>query len=112
MTIYVDALVRNGWKLRGHTVMNCHLFSDVGVDELHAFAERIGMRRAWFQDQRIPHYDLTAARRRLAIACGAVEVNRRQDVEILAPDRGAEDMNEFTLRYRPAPDAEEKEFKE
>ena len=28
----------------------------------------------------------------------------------LAPDRGAEDLSEFTLRYRPAPDAEEKEF--
>ncbi len=56
MTIYVDPLMGHGWKLHGHTVHNCHLFSDTAVDELHAFAERIGMDRTWFHDQRIPHY--------------------------------------------------------
>ncbi len=48
MTIFVDPLMGHGLKLRGHTVHNCHLFSDTDVDELHAFAERIGMDRTWF----------------------------------------------------------------
>lgn len=82
MTIYVDPLMGHGWKLHGHTVHNCHLFSDADVDELHAFAERMGMRRERFQDKRIPHYDLTPTRRRLAVACGAVKVDLRQAVDL------------------------------
>lgn len=82
MTIYVDPLMSHGWKLRGHAVQNCHLFSDAGDDELHAFAERIGMKRAWFQAKSVPHYDLTPSRRKCAVACGAVEVDRRQAVDL------------------------------
>ncbi len=82
MTIYVDPLMGHGWKLHGDTVENCHMFTDTNIDELHAFAERIGMRRERFQDKRIPHYDLTPAHRRLALACGAVEVDLRQAVEL------------------------------
>ncbi|HKQ24132.1 MAG TPA: DUF4031 domain-containing protein [Burkholderiales bacterium] len=82
MTIYVDALMKHGWNLRGYMVRSCHLFTDGQIDELHAFAERIGMRREWFQPKSTPHYDLTARRRRLAVACGAVEVDRRQAVAI------------------------------
>ncbi len=88
MTIYVDPLMGHGWKLRGHTVHNCHLFSDAGVDELHAFAERIGMKRERFQDKRIPHYDLTSTLRRLAVSCGAVEVDLRHAVDLWARIQG------------------------
>ncbi len=84
MTIYVDPLMGHGWKLHGHTVHNCHLFSDTGVDELYALAERIGMDRTWFHDRRIPHYDLTPSCRRLAVSCGAVEVDLRQAVDLWA----------------------------
>lgn len=35
-----------------------HLISDNSVDELHAFAIHIGLEREWFQNHRIPHYDL------------------------------------------------------
>jgi hypothetical protein len=79
MTIYVDGLRNWGWKLRGHKVASCHMFcSDVDLEELHAFAERIGMRREWFQPHRVtPHYDLTARRRAMAVALGAIEVDRR-----------------------------------
>ena len=79
MTVYVDPLMGHGWKLHGHTVANCHMFTDANIDELHAFAERIGMKREWFQDKRIPHYDLMPTRR-LAVACGAVEVDLREAV--------------------------------
>jgi hypothetical protein len=89
MTIYVDPLMGHGLKLHGRTVHNCHLFSDTGIDELHAFAERIGVERTWFHDMRIPHYDLTPAPRRLAVSCGAIEVDLRQAVDLWAESRFA-----------------------
>ncbi len=84
MTIYVDPLMNHGWVIRGRKLPNCHLFTDsVDLAQLHALAERIGMRRAWFQAHpSAPHYDLTPSRRREAIAVGAIEVDRRRAVEI------------------------------
>ena len=56
----------------------CHLWAD-DTEELHAFAARIGMKRAWFQNHpRLPHYDLVPSRRAAAIAAGAVEMSVRQ----------------------------------
>ncbi|MCU7371605.1 DUF4031 domain-containing protein [Paucibacter sp. O1-1] len=79
MTVYVDQLESWGWVLRGRTVQSCHLFTDtLELDELHAVAQAIGMRRSWFQDKpSAPHYDLTASRRAAALALGVVEVDRR-----------------------------------
>lgn len=79
MTVYVDQLESWGWVLRGRTVQSCHLFTDtLELDELHAVALAIGMRRSWFQDKpTAPHYDLTASRRAAAVALGVVEVDRR-----------------------------------
>ena len=35
------------------------------LEELHAMAVQIGMKREWFQNKpRLPHYDLTPRRRR------------------------------------------------
>ncbi len=80
MTIYVDELMNWGWRMRGRTVASCHLFTDsVDLEELHAFAERLGMKRAWFQPHRIaPHYDLTKSRRDAAITFGAIALRRRE----------------------------------
>ena len=48
------------------------------LEELHAFAAKLGLKRAWFQDDpRLPHYDLSPGRRRAAVALGAFEVDRR-----------------------------------
>jgi hypothetical protein len=83
MTVYVDPLCGWGWRLRGHLVDSCHMFSDqVDLAELHDLARRIGMRRRWFQDGSTPHYDLTPSRRAQAVARGAVEVEHRQAVAI------------------------------
>lgn len=49
----------------------CHMATDGGFDELHEFAARLGMRRAWFQRD---HYDLPPHRRAAAVALGAEEV--------------------------------------
>jgi hypothetical protein len=60
---------------RRHGHRWCHLWCDSGEEEkLHAFARRIGMRRAWFQNKRdFPHYDLVPSRRAAAVAAGAIE---------------------------------------
>lgn len=77
--VYVDALVDYRWELGP----SCHLLADT-EEELHAFAASLGMKRAWFQDgesHSVPHYDLVASRRKLAVKLGAIEINRRQLVE-------------------------------
>lgn len=54
-----------------------HLVGDTD-DELHDFAQRIGMHRAWFQaGGRLPHYDLNPERYRLAIDAGAQTMSLR-----------------------------------
>lgn len=80
--IYVDPLMWHGWRVRGRQIKSCHLFTDGEIEELHLFAEKIGMRRAWFQNSRIPHYDLTPQRRRVAVAAGAKELTREKTVEM------------------------------
>lgn len=58
-----------------------HLVSDSSLDELHLFAKSIGLRREWFQDKRIPHYDLTTARiRARAVGNGALLVGSKDIV--------------------------------
>jgi hypothetical protein len=69
-----------------------HLFSDASDDELHALAGAIGLKRAWFQkaDARLQthrHYDVTEAKRREAIAAGAVPVTWREMGRMVAAER-------------------------
>lgn len=73
MAIYVDKLRDWGWTYG----KSCHLLTDGPLEELHAFAARLGLRREWFQSARHPHYDLTASRRGLALKLGAVELDDR-----------------------------------
>ena len=83
MSVYVDPMfpcipTRN-WRWNE----SCHLIADT-EDELHTFAAKLGLKREWFQrDSRLPHYDLTARRRAVAVAVGAVELTRRQFVEVM-----------------------------
>ena len=66
------------WPHRGR--QRAHLVSDASYDELHAFAERLGIpRRAFHRD----HYDIPAELRAKAIATGAVEVTSRELVRRL-----------------------------
>jgi hypothetical protein len=49
----------------------CHLWAD-SIQELQAFARSLRLKSAWFQDKPgFPHYDLTPAKRRLALMMGA-----------------------------------------
>lgn len=56
MRVLFDGVHLTGWPL----------------DNLHEFARQCGLKREWFQDARIPHYDVTGptVRRRV---CAALE---------------------------------------
>jgi len=77
--IFVDVLLPYGGSRKW-----CHLISDAGDEELHEFARKIGLKREWFQNKRIPHYDITGSKRKIAVGLGATEVNSRQEfIEIV-----------------------------
>src|SRR5215472_10054988 len=85
MAVYVDdanipATVPNGPAR--HNSRWSHLFADT-QDELHAFAERLGLRRSYFQPGKprgdgspspFWHYDVTAGKRQQALRLGAQAV--------------------------------------
>ena len=48
--------------------------STENLDELHAFAKSIGLKTDWFQNKKVPHYDLFGAMIQKAIAAGAKTV--------------------------------------
>lgn len=59
-----------------------HLVAD-SLDELHNFADKIGMKRSWFQySKKHPHYDLLGSKKALAIKEGAINVTSRKILEI------------------------------
>lgn len=66
MTVLVDPAI---WRSRGR--LWAHLVSDDSIEELHAFAARLGLSRQWFQGD---HYDVPAEVREQAVALGAEEV--------------------------------------
>lgn len=79
MAVYVDPLFdTQGWSAAWPYPHACHLMADDDV-QLHAFAARLGLKRAWHQacpPHSVSHYDLTARRRSRAISLGAIEVDR------------------------------------
>jgi len=70
MTVLVDPAV---WPWRDRAW--AHLVSDASYDELHAFAERLGIPRKAFQGD---HYDVPAELREQAIALGATPIGSRE----------------------------------
>jgi hypothetical protein len=56
----------------------CHMTSTINEEELHEFAQKIGLRRSWYQNWKFcPHYDLTESIREQAIRKGAIPVDGR-----------------------------------
>lgn len=69
MAILVDAAI---WPWRGRRW--AHLVSDASYEELHLFAEQLGIPRRAFQGD---HYDIHEDLRAVAIELGAVSVDGR-----------------------------------
>ena len=87
MSVYVDELRFYPPSPRWRHGEACHLVADT-LEELHAFAGKLQLRRSWFQPHRhIPHYDLTARRRAAAIRAGAIEVKARDYVRRILFDK-------------------------
>lgn len=63
----------------------CHMASDHSFEELHAFAERLGIPRSRFHRD---HYDLPPPLRAKALAAGAQAVGARELVARMAGPRG------------------------
>lgn len=73
MTIFIDELEKYPREMislqaRKFGRQWCHLWTDGDIEELHKFAQKIGLKRSWFQDKKnFPHYDLVASKRFYAI---------------------------------------------
>lgn len=74
----------------------CHMIADT-TEELLAMADTIGVQRKWIQDAGTPreHFDISLAKRALAIAAGATEISQKMTATVcLMRERG----------YLPMPD--------
>ena len=88
MSVYVDKMgscaPNKNWPYKEA----CHLIADT-VKELHELAQGIGLKREWFQDKSLPHYDLTFGMRCAAVRAGAIEVGMRKFVNLMRKIRDA-----------------------
>jgi hypothetical protein len=79
VSVYVDdGFVDGDW---GFWSGGGHMQADT-LEELHAMADRLGLRRSWFQSKPgkpwHDHYDLTVAKRDQALRLGAIPVSARE----------------------------------
>lgn len=72
MAVYVDDSLL-AWRGKSW----CHLVAD-SINELHTFAEQLGLKREWFQHRTMyPHYDVTVKVKERALALGAYAGDKR-----------------------------------
>lgn len=76
--IYVDS---PKWKKPNGRKRYAHMVADT-LDELHKFAEMIGVKRHFFHRGDKPHYDVTEQQYLTAIENNAVEVTSREIVRL------------------------------
>lgn len=89
--VYIDDA-----KIPYRGMLMCHMFAD-SIEELHKMADKIGLRRSWFQrGSRLEHYDVCLSKRALAVRHGAILVDTkwvkeriRQEVERINKERRA-----------------------
>ncbi|MBN1437500.1 MAG: DUF4031 domain-containing protein [Sedimentisphaerales bacterium] len=75
MPVYVDELFPTRKTRRWPYDRACHLIADT-KDELLTFGDQLGLKRAWAQNDTLPHYDLTPNMRFKAIKNGAKALSR------------------------------------
>lgn len=79
MAVYVDMMNAPYGRMK-----MCHMIAD-STEELNAMADKIGVARKWIQKAGHPHehYDICQAKRQLAVANGAIVINRKDLATIL-----------------------------
>ena len=85
MSVYVDP---PRWPFRGQ--LYCHVWAD-SLAELHAAADRVGLKRAWFQTPpkaSWSHYDCAPRLRAMLVLHGAIETDSFGAAEHEARRRG------------------------
>jgi len=81
MAVYVDNMRANYGRMK-----MCHMLAD-SVAELLEMADKIGVDRKWFQALSHPHFDIALSKRALAVANGAIEVDRQGIVAVMKRHR-------------------------
>jgi len=83
MAVYVDDM-----RAPFGRMIMCHMLAD-SDDELHAMADRIGVARRWHQKAGTyqSHYDIALSKRSLAVAHGALEIDRQGVANLLRTKR-------------------------
>lgn len=90
----------------GRMVM-CHMMADT-TQELLDMVDKIGVQRKWIQDKGTSreHFDIALSKKKLALQHGAIEVGRKEIVELMYkkaqetpnPDATDELFREWALR--------------
>jgi len=89
VTVYVDQMMKTVPSARWPFKASCHLYADT-EEELHQFAERLGLERRRFQSREqtgLAHYDLVTTKRRWAIRLGAHGHSTREAARYFAMAR-------------------------
>ena len=77
MAVYVDKV-----NMPYGRMTMCHMVADSMV-ELLVMADTIGVARRWFQPFSYPHFDICLAKRQQAVMKGAIEVSRKEFVNVM-----------------------------
>ena len=88
MSVYVDPMSKCIRSKKWRYDSACHLIGDTAA-ELHAFAASLGLKRTWFQNSLLPHYDLTRNKRRQAVKLGAIELDVKTFIQKARTQRNA-----------------------
>lgn len=87
MAVYVDDM-----RARFGRMVMCHMLAD-STSELLGMAMKIGVSSRWIQSQGTykEHFDISLAKRALAVRYGAIEITQRRSGELVREKRLAKD---------------------
>ena len=77
MAVYVDS-----GAIKYRRMKMCHMIAD-SLEELHAMADKLNLKREWFQNHGTPHYDICQKKKADAIKFGAQVADRKKVVELI-----------------------------
>lgn len=88
MTIYVDdvrrypnSMIKGAARRWGNSWS--HMWTDGDPEELHEMAEKLGLKRSYYQDHpTLAHYDITPPKRLHAILLGAQQTSVAEFIQL------------------------------